>query len=200
MRPEVIAFIALLVAYFVGSNLLRRYYEMKVEAFFATGLYDEAFSTLEGLLPRILFTTYAQYRWRFLIHEARGEREMATRMIELMLRMRNSKQRQAQTDVMAFNYFVKIGRKKRAGELLSDIKRSCGEAQARDCQLTYDIVFERSHDFIDQMEGMLTDAAPALRAKLYFLLSKQYANAGNAEESRRYKGLMKELDARRAEA
>lgn len=43
-----------------------------------------------------------------MVHEARGEREMATRMMELMLRMRNSKKRQAQVTVMGFNYFITI--------------------------------------------------------------------------------------------
>ena len=193
MRPEVIVFLVFLIVYFVATTLLRRYFEMKVEMLYATGLFDECFDTLNKLLPRVLFPTYKQYLWRFMVHDARGEREMATRMIELMLRMRSSKKRHAQTIAMAFNYFVSIEDKKRAKELLDEGKAACDASVVKDMQLTYDIMLGNRHDCIEKMEGLLDGAAPEMRAKLYMLIAKQYRNAGNREKGRYYEGLLKQF-------
>lgn len=194
VAPEVLVFIIVLIVYFLASEGLRRYFEAKVEALYAAGLYDECFEFLNKLPARVLMTTFKQYYLRFMVHEARGEEEMATRMIEIMLRMRNSKKRQAALVVMAFNYFATIEDKKRAKELLVEVKQRCDKQVIQDCQLTYDIVFGRRHDYIEKMEQMLPRADKPLKAKLYFLLSKQYENAGDGKGARRYVELMKELD------
>lgn len=195
MAPEVLVFIIVLVIYFLLSEGLRRYLEMKIEALYSAGLYDECFDYLNKLPARVLMTTFKQYYLRFMVHEARGEEEMATRMIEIMLRMRNSKKRQAALVVMAFNYFATIEDKNRAKELLVEVKQRCEKQVIQDCQLTYDIVFGKRHDYIEKMEQMLAKADKPLKAKLYFLLSKQYENAGDGKAARRYVELMKELDA-----
>ncbi len=137
--------------------------------------------------------TFRQYTLRFMVHEARGEREMATRMMELMLRMRNSKKRQAQVTVMGFNYFITIDDKKRAKELLSDVKQRCDQAVAADCQLTYDIMCGKRHDYIERMEGMLDSADPALKSKLYLLIAKQYRNAGDTKSAKKYEQMLDDL-------
>lgn len=193
MRIEVIIFIVVLVVYFVATMLLRRYYEMKIEMLLSTGLYDECFDTLNKFFPRILLTTFRQYSLRFMVHEARGETEMATRMIELMLRMRGSKKRHAQTVVLAFNYFVSIEDKKRAKELLQEVKQCCDDAIAQDCQLTYDIMLGKRYDYIEKMEGMLDQADLGLKVKLYTLLAKQYRNAGKPADARRYEAMLAQI-------
>ena len=195
MRPEVIAFIVFLIVYFIGTEGAKRYYSARIQAFLATGLYDEALEELNKFLPRILLTTFTQHQYRFLAHEGRGERELAERMLELLVRMRNSAKRQAQVDAMAFNYYTRAGNKKRAKELLADLKQVKGADRAliADCQLTYEIVFGHRHDMIDKMESMLPGADEALTGKLYFLLAKQYANAGDKERARSYRARFDEL-------
>ena len=193
MRPEVIVFLIFLLVYFVATTLLRRYYEVKVEMLYATGLFDDCFDTLNKLLPRILFPTYKQYQWRFMVHDARGERELATRMIELMLRMRSSKKRLAQTVALAFNYYVSIEDKKRAKELLQQAKGLCDESVVKDMQLTYDIMLGNRHDCIERMEELVDTAAPEARAKLYMLIAKQYRNAGDTKSARKYEQMLDDL-------
>lgn len=195
MRPEVIAFIVFLVVYFLGSEGARRYYDARIQAFYATGLYDECLNELNKFLPRILLTTFKQHEYRFMVHEARGERELAERMLELMVRMRNSPKRQAAVDAMAFNYYTRSGNRKRAKELLTDLKSVKGvdRALVADCQLTYEIVFGRRHDMIDKMESMLPSADEATKGKLYFLLAHQCANAGMKDRSREYRARFDEL-------
>ena len=160
MRIEVIIFVVFLIVYFVATLLLRRYYEMKIHMLFVTGLLDDCFDTLNKFLPRILFPTYEQYLWRFRVHDARDEREMATRMIELMLRMRSSKKRHAEIVALAFNYYVSIEDKKRAKELLDEAKGVCDKNVVKDCQLTYDIMLGNRHDCIEEMEALLDRADP----------------------------------------
>lgn len=193
MRPEVVIFIIIVVAYFLLSSIVRHYLDVKIQALYSAGLYDEAFKTLNNFFARILLPTSRQYTLRFMVHEARGEREMATRMIELMLRMRASKKRLAQVTVMAFNYFITIDDKKRAKELLADVKQRCDQAVVADCQLTYDIMCGKRHDYIERMEQMLDGAEPALKSKLYLLIAKQYRNAGDAKSARRYEQLLDDL-------
>lgn len=193
MRIEVIIFVVFLIVYFVATLLLRRYYEMKIHMLFVTGLLDDCFDTLNKFLPRILFPTYEQYLWRFRVHDARDEREMATRMIELMLRMRSSKKRHSEVVALAFNYFVSIEDKKRAKELLEEAKSVCDTNVVKDCQLTYDIMLGNRHDCIEEMEALLDRADPPLRAKLYKLIAKQYRNAGNKKQAQYYDGLLVQL-------
>ncbi len=193
MRIEVIIFVVFLIVYFVATLLLRRYYEMKIHMLFVTGLLDDCFDTLNKFLPRILFPTYEQYLWRFRVHDARDEREMATRMIELMLRMRSSKKRHAEIVALAFNYYVSIEDKKRAKELLDEAKGVCDKNVVKDCQLTYDIMLGNRHDCIEEMEALLDRADPPLRAKLYKLIAKQYRNAGNKKQAQYYDDLLVQL-------
>ena len=196
MHPGVIAFIVLVVAYFLFKEGFRRYYEAKYEGFFETGHYKEAIESLDSTPARVTLTTYRQYYLRFLCYQAMDDEEMAIRMIELLVRMRNSAKRQAQTLAVAFNYFTQLGNKDRCKELLAQLKASKAADQAvvADCQLTYDIVFSKKHGYIDQMEQMLKkEKNPALQGKLCFLLWKQYANKGDKTHAKQYKRRFEEL-------
>ena len=196
MHPGVIAFIVLVVAYFLFKEGFRRYYEAKYEGFFETGHYKEAIESLDSTPARVTLTTYRQYYLRFLCYQAMDDEEMATRMIELLVRMRNSAKRQAQTLAVAFNYFTQLGNKDRCKELLAQLKASKAADQAvvADCQLTYDIVFSKKFGYIDQMEQMLKkEKNPALQGKLCFLLWKQYANKGDKTHAKQYKRRFEEL-------
>ncbi len=196
MHPGVIAFIVLVVAYFLFKEGFRRYYEAKYEGFFETGHYKEAIESLDSTPARVTLTTYRQYYLRFLCYQAMDDEEMATRMIELLVRMRNSAKRQAQTLAVAFNYFTQLGNKDRCKELLVQLRASKAADQAvvADCQLTYDIVFSKKFGYIDQMEQMLKkEKNPALQGKLCFLLWKQYANKGDKTHAKQYKRRFEEL-------
>ncbi len=196
MHPGVIAFIVLVVAYFLFKEGFRRYYEAKYEGFFETGHYKEAIESLDSTPARVTLTTYRQYYLRFMCYQAMDDEEMATRMIELLVRMRNSAKRQAQTLAVAFNYFTQLGNKDRCKELLAQLKASKAADQAvvQDCQLTYDIVFSKKFGYIDQMEQMLKkEKNPALQGKLCFLLWKQYANKGDKTHAKQYKRRFEEL-------
>ena len=196
MEPGVIAFLVLIVVYFIASEGFRRYYEAKFEGFFNTGHYDQALGALNAIPARVTLTTYRQYYLRFLCYQATDDEEMATRMIELLVRMRNSSRRQAQLLPIAFNYFTQIGDKDRAKELLAQIRviKGTDPAVVNDCQLTYDIVFSKKHGYIPQMEQMLAkEKSPALQGKLCFLLWKQYANKGDKGHAKQYKRRFEEL-------
>ena len=196
MEPGVIVFLVIVVAYFIASEGLRHYYEAKYEGFFQTGHYKEAIGTLDRIPARVTLSTYRQYYLRFLCYQAMNEEEMATRMIELLVRMRNSAKRQAQTLAVAFNYFTQMGNKERCKELLAQLKASkaADKAVVQDCQLTYDIVFSKKCGYIDQMEQLLNkEKNPALQGKLCFLLWKQYANKGDKTHAKAYKRRFEEL-------
>ena len=196
MHPGVIAFIVLVVAYFLFKEGFRRYYEAKYEGFFQTGHYDQALAALDSILARVTMTTYRQYLLRFQCYQAQGNEELATRMIELLVRMRSSSKRHDQTMALAFNYFTQLGNKERCKELLAQLKtcKAAEKAVIQDCQLTYDIVFSKKHGYIDQMEQMLKkEKNPALQGKLCFLLWKQYANKGDKTHAKQYKRRFEEL-------
>lgn len=195
MEPGVIAFLVLVVAYFLASEGFRHYYEAKYQGFFETGHYKEAIEALDRIPARVTLTTYRQYYLRFLCYQAMDDEEMATRMIELLVRMRSSAKRQAQTLTIAFNYFTQIGDKDRAKETLGQLKacKAADKAAVTDCQLTYDIVFGKRYDYIQQMEAMLASATPELKGKLCFLLWKQYASKGDKTHAKRYKRQFEEL-------
>lgn len=196
MEPGVIAFIVIIVVYALGSEALRRYYEAKFEGFFETAHYQEALDALGAVPARVTMTTYRQYYLRFLCYQAMDDQVMATRMAELLVRMRNSPKRQAQILPVAFNYFTQIGEKDRAKEILAQLKglKGADRAVVQDCQLTYDIAFLKKYEYIPQMEEMLrTEKSPALQGKLCFLLWKQYANKGDKTHAKQYKRRFEEL-------
>lgn len=194
--PWVIAFIIFLIVYILVRELLRRYYNAKFEGFFNTAHYEEALGALNALPARVTMTTYQQYRRRFLCYEAMDDAEMAKRMIELLVRMRNSAKRQSEILPVAFNYFVQINNKERAKELLAQIKavKGINKSIVSDCQLTYDIVYSKSYQYIDKMEEMLKmSSSPTKQGKLCFLLWKQYSNKGDKTHAKAYKRRFEEL-------
>ena len=195
MEPGVIAVLVLVVVYFLAAEGFRHYYEAKYQGFFETGHYKEAIEALDRIPARVTLTTYRQYYLRFLCYQAMDDEGMATRMIELLVRMRSSAKRQAQTLTIAFNYFTQIGDKDRAKETLAQLKacKAADKAAVTDCQLTYDIVFGKRYDYIQQMEAMLASATPELKGKLCFLLWKQYASKGDKTHAKRYKRQFEEL-------
>lgn len=195
MEPGVVAFLVLIVVYFIASEGFRRYYEAKYQGFFNTAHYKEAIGALDKIPARVTMSTYRQHYLRFLCYQAMDDEEMATRMIELLVRMRNSPKRQAQTLSVAFNYFTQIGNKDRAKELLVELKanKAADKAVIQDCQLTYDIVFSKSHAYIEQMERMLKKAPVQLQGKLCFLLYKQYENKGDKTHAKQYRRRFEEL-------
>ena len=196
MEPGVIAFVVLVLAYFFVSEGLRRYYEARYQGFFETGHYQEALETLNKVPARVTLTTYRQYYLRFLCYQAMDNEEMATRMMELLVRMRNSAKRQSQILAAAFNYFTQLGNKERCKELLAQLKvsKAADKAVVQDCQLTYDIVFSKKHAYILQMEQLLkTEKNPALQGKLCFLLWKQYESKGDKTHAKQYRRRFEEL-------
>ena len=196
VEPGVIAFLVLVVAYLVASEGFRRYYEAKFEGFFNTAHYEQALDALNAIPARVTMTTFRQYYLRFMVYQAQDNEEMATRMMELLVRMRNSAKRQAQILPAAFNYFTQVGNKDRAKETLAQIKgvKGIDKAVVQDCQLTYDVVFSKSHAYIPQMEQLLkTEKNPALQGKLCFLLWKQYANKGDKGHAKQYRRRYEEL-------
>ncbi|WP_273395139.1 hypothetical protein [Thermophilibacter mediterraneus] len=199
MEPGVIAFLVLVVAYFVLTEGGKRYYEAKYEGFFQTGHYDQALAALDSILARVTMTTYRQYLLRFQCYQAQGNEELAARMIELLVRMRSSSKRHDQTMALAFNYFTQIGEKDRAKDLLAQLKgsKTADRAVVQDCQLTYDIVFSKSHEYIPQMEELLkAEKNPGLQGKLCYLLWKQYANKGDKTHAKQYRRRFEELTKR----
>jgi hypothetical protein len=85
--------------------------------------------------------------------------------------------------------------------MLEEMRPIVSKGILADSQLTYDIVFCRRHDKIDEMEAMLDTNDLGLRGKLYLLLSYQYESSGNKGEARRYRNLEKQLrDAHRPPA
>ena len=76
---------------------------------------------------------------------------------------------------------------------MSDVKQRCDQAVAADCQLTYDIMCGKRHDYIERMEGMLDSADPALKSKLYLLIAKQYRNAGDTKNAKKYEQMLDDL-------
>lgn len=194
MQPEVILFIIVLVVYFVGTELLKWYFDMKIQMLYAAGLYEECIEFLNKLLPRMVMTTFKQYYVRFTVYEAEGNTVGANSMLDHLLNMKASKKQRLALVAGAFNYYAKTGKKKQAQEMLDEVSQSDNAAVAADCQMTYDIVFGKRSDLIDKMEQLLASAEPDARAKLYFLLSKQYANKGDRARAQEYANLLKELE------
>ncbi len=192
MKPEVVVFIVVVVVYFLGTEGLKKYFDLKLQVLYAGGLYKECIELLDRRLARIVMTTYKQYYMRFVIYEAEGNTVAAERMLEHVLNMKSSKSKRAGLVAQAFNFYVMAGNRKQAKVMLQELKASDQKAVAADCQLTYDIVFGKRCDEIERMEAMLDRADPAMKTKLYMLLSHQYANAGDKQRARKYRRLCDE--------
>lgn len=193
MRPEIIAFIALVAVWFVATEVAKRYIDAKAQMLYMAGRYDECIAMLDGIFARIIMTTFKQYMMRFTVYEAAGNSVAAKSMLEHLLNMRTSAKRRAALVVAAFNFYAKDGDGKQAEAMLEEIKRSGQKAVIADCQLTYDIEFRGRHDMIDRMEKMVSGASPEVQGKLYMLIAKQYKNAGDRKQARLWQRKLDEL-------
>ena len=192
-NPLTIAVVVLIVVYIIGSEVLKKYLDMKIEMFYTAEMYQEAIDLLDKIYTRILFSTFKQYYLRFTIYEADGNNKAAELMLEHLLNMRVSKKRRLALVLQAFNFYVMNGHRKDAQGMLDEIKASGNQAVIADSQLTYDIVLGKRCDKIDQMEGMLQQADPQTRAKLYLLLEHQYATKGDKRNAAKYRNLSHKL-------
>ena len=91
MKPETVAFIILLVAYFLGSEFARRHTFSKFERTFQRGDFDECLRQLDGVLLRISQPRYNQLMMRFNVYLALDDTAKASDMLDILLKMRLSK-------------------------------------------------------------------------------------------------------------
>lgn len=193
MRPEIIAFIALVVVWFVVTEIAKHYIDAKAQMLYMAGRYDECIDMLDGIFARIIMTTFKQYMMRFTVYEAAGNSVAAKSMLDHLLNMKASAKRRAALVVTAFNFYAKDGDKKQAEAMLGEIKKTGQKAIFADCQLTYDIQFCGRHDMIDRMKKMVDGASPEVQGKLYMLISKQYKNIGDRKQARLWQQKLEEL-------
>lgn len=189
----IVLFICVVVAYFAVTEGAKKYFDTKLQVLFNLGLYQDCIDLLDRKLARIVMSTYKQYYLRFTIYEAADMDAYADRMLDHLLEMSCSDKQRRQLAVRAFNFYIKTGDRKRAASMLEEMRPIVSKGILADSQLTYDIVFCRRHDKIDEMEAMLDTNDLGLRGKLYLLLSYQYESSGNKGEARRYRNLEKQL-------
>lgn len=192
MKPETVAFIILLVAYFLGSEFARRHTFSKFERTFQRGDFDECLRQLDGVLLRISQPRYNQLMMRFNVYLALDDTAKASDMLDILLKMRLSKKQRTVLMLRAFNFFVENEDKERAKSILDELgKLEVGDAILKDCQRTYDILCAKGYGYIDEMTAELEGANEEQKLRLYFLLSEQYANKGSKGEAKRYRELAK---------
>ena len=54
-NPLTIAVVVLIVVYIIGSEVLKKYLDMKIEMFYTAEMYQEAIDLLDKIYTRILF-------------------------------------------------------------------------------------------------------------------------------------------------
>lgn len=193
MKPETVAFIILLVAYFLGTEFARRHTFSKFERTFQRGDFDECLRQLDGVPLRISQPRYNQLMMRFNVYLALDDTAKASDMLDILLKMRLSKKQRTVLMLRAFNFYVEAEDKKRAKSTLETLKGlEVGDVILKDCQRTYDILCAKGYGYIDEMLAELEEANEEQRLRLYFLLSEQYANKGSKGEAKRYQQLAKD--------
>lgn len=193
MKPETVAFIILLVAYFLGTEFARRHTFSKFERTFQRGDFDECLRQLDGVPLRISQPRYNQLMMRFNVYLALDDTAKASDMLDILLKMRLSKKQRTVLMLRAFNFYVEAEDKKRAKSTLETLKGlEVGDVILKDCQRTYDILCAKGYGYIDEMLAELEGANEEQRLRLYFLLSEQYANKGSKGEAKRYQQLAKD--------
>jgi hypothetical protein len=189
MHPLGAVTIVVVVLYILAREIAKRVIDAKLQALYATNRYDECIELLNKPVSRILQPTYQQYLQRFTVYEAKRDDKAALFTLDTLLGLRLSKRHRLMVVTRAFNYYVRQGKGAKSKEMLDEIA-ACGNRElVADCRLTYAIVFSGEHGYIVQMESLLEKAVPEQKAKLCFLLSKQYANAGDREKAREYRRL-----------
>ena len=148
----IVLFICVVVAYFAVTEGAKKYFDMKLQVLFNLGLYQDCIDLLDRKLARIVMSTYKQYYLRFTIYEAADMDAYADRMLDHLLEMSCSDKQRRQLAVRAFNFYIKTGDRKRAASMLEEMRPIVSKGILADSQLTYDIVFCRRHDKIDEME------------------------------------------------
>lgn len=194
MHPLGIVTTVVVVVYILAQEIAKRVIDAKLQALYANDRYDECINLLNKPLSRILQTTYQQYVQRFTVYEAKGDAKAASFTLDTLLGLRLTKKHRLEAVTRAFNYYVQQGQGAKSKKMLAEIAASGNRELAADCRLTYAIVFSGEHGYIDQMEALLEKADPAQKAKLCFLLSKQYANVGNRERAKHFRQLAKQVE------
>ena len=146
--------------------------------------WDEFDRLLDGKLTSMLYPRYNRDYLRLNSYLLREDHKRADEMFDLLLGLNLPKMQRVDLVIKAFNYYVGQEDRKKAKELLHEIKGFEGgqaETVAHECQLMYDTMILKRHNDIPELERMLEDVGddPVKRCRLEYLLALQYQNKGD---------------------
>lgn len=178
--------LALVLAVFIVLQLIRRAKQRQL----LYALREQDFAGLEQLLAKpstkLLIPLYNLEYIRLNVLIAKGDRPGTDAQFDKLLQAKKSRVQTEDLLMKAFHYYLEAEDAKRCQDLLAQLKESGNTPVYEEAVLLYDVLLDHSSAHIDELTVRLEQAAPQEQVVYYYLLSKQYANAGDKQKAEEY--------------
>lgn len=151
------AVVIICIAVSVFFSVKKRTTFKRLQQLMAAKQWDEFDRLLDGKLTSMLYPRYNRDYLRLNSYLLREDHKRADEMFDLLLGLNLPKMQRVDLVIKAFNYYVGQEDRKKAKELLHEIKGFEGgqaEAVAHECQLMYDTMILKRHNDIPELERM----------------------------------------------
>ena len=149
------AVVIICIAVSVFFSVKKRTTFKRLQHLMAAKQWDEFDRLLDGKLTSMLYPRYNRDYLRLNSYLLREDHKRADEMFDLLLGLNLPKMQRVDLVIKAFNYYVGQEDRKKAKELLHEIKGFEGgqaEAVAHECQLMYDTMILKRHNDIPELE------------------------------------------------
>lgn len=183
-----------IVVLILADQIARRVAYAKMNRLYNGGRFEELLDFLEGRYARMFFPAYNRMYAIYNTYEKMGDVEAAERELANLLASKKDAQQRMDILLRAFEFYLKNGRYEKAQRALEKIRGiEKLEPMVEDLAQLYEIIANKSSAYIEDMEKKLEGADPATKHRLYYLLSLQCDNKGDAAAAERYRTLDREL-------
>lgn len=190
MNPLFLATLLVLLVFVLLDQFARRRAVKQIETLYEQHRSDEMLERLDGWYERMFFPAYNRTYMRYNAFLQKGDDKAAEGELDALLAAKPSDEQRRDLLMRAFEFYLKEGSYQRAKSILDEMGQKTPEVAA-ECTKLYEVIANKSTAYIDEMEGQLETSDKATRSRLCYLLSLQYANAGDGKRAEEYRAQAK---------
>ena len=171
---------------------VRAWASRHVQELFARGDFAGIVTFTHGLAGRVAFDPFTQRYLRLNAYLLADNTDEALAAIDDLLALGLKPAQREAVVRKALRLYVEKGRKVRARQLA---ETEAGTRMGDWCREVYEVCFEGSSEYREQMEQQLAGASGDEASELAFYLYLQCKNAGDAQGARKYRAMVEKAAA-----
>ena len=152
--------------------------------------YEQFDKVSDSFLSKLVVRHYDLETAKLNSFISRGDKEKVDTQFDFLLNASQSSQKLANLEMRAFEYYAYEKNGEKAKQLLDLMKGIVPQEMYEFCQREYDIVINRSADYISDLVKEAEEYTGQRKIVTLYLLQLSYENAGNRKKSKEIESLL----------